>query len=70
MLGADAIKLGYRDVVLAAGMESMSQVPYILRGARQGFGYGHQTVEVIGLNGFRRVFSLTFRNRMPSWPTD
>ena len=45
MLAADAIKLGHRDIVLAGGFESMSNTPYILRGARQGYGYGHQAVE-------------------------
>ena len=40
--GAQSIMLGEAEVCLAAGTESMSQIPYILRGARQGFGTRHQ----------------------------
>lgn len=45
MLAAQHIALGTRDVMLAGGIESMSQVPYILRRFRDGAGYGHQTAE-------------------------
>ena len=38
------IMLGYRDVCVAGGMESMSNVPYLLEKARTGYGYGHQQV--------------------------
>ncbi|OON70269.1 acetyl-CoA C-acyltransferase [Hymenobacter sp. CRA2] len=41
MLGAQAIMLGHSDVVLAGGMESMSNVPYYLDKARFGAKYGH-----------------------------
>lgn len=40
--GYRAIKSGDADVVLAGGMESMSQTPFLLRGARKGFTYGNQ----------------------------
>lgn len=40
MLGAQAIACGQADVVLAGGMESMSQSPYYLPNARQGFRMG------------------------------
>ncbi len=43
MLAAQAIKAGDADVVVAGGMESMSQAPYLLKGARTGFKYGDQT---------------------------
>jgi acetyl-CoA C-acetyltransferase len=36
-LGAQAIMLGDADVVIAGGMESMSNAPYILRQARTGY---------------------------------
>src|SRR5687768_578253 len=36
MFGAQAIMLGFRDVVIAGGMESMSNVPYYLDKARTG----------------------------------
>ncbi|WP_205701568.1 acetyl-CoA C-acyltransferase [Hymenobacter rigui] len=41
MFGAQAIMLGQADVVLAGGMESMSNVPYYLDKARFGAKYGH-----------------------------
>ncbi|MCA9231113.1 MAG: thiolase family protein [Planctomycetales bacterium] len=37
-----AIALGEAKVVVAGGMESMSQAPYLLPGARQGYRMGHQ----------------------------
>ncbi len=42
MLAAQAIKAGDAEVVLAGGMESMSQAPYLLPGARTGWKYGDQ----------------------------
>lgn len=41
MLGAQAIKAGDADVVLAGGMESMSNAPYLLPKARDGYRLGH-----------------------------
>ena len=41
MYAAQAIMLGQADVVLAGGMESMSNVPYYLDKARFGAKYGH-----------------------------
>ena len=41
MYGAQAIMLGQADVVLAGGMESMSNVPYYLDKARFGAKYGN-----------------------------
>lgn len=41
MFGAQAIMLGQADVILAGGMESMSNVPYYLDKARFGAKYGH-----------------------------
>lgn len=45
MLAAQSIALGHRDIMIGGGMESMSQVPYIVRSMRTGAGYGHQTAE-------------------------
>ncbi len=42
MLGMQSIQLGESDVVVAGGMESMSNAPYIVAGARTGFRMGHQ----------------------------
>lgn len=41
MLGAQSIQLGQNEVVLAGGMESMSNIPYYLMKARTGYKYGH-----------------------------
>jgi acetyl-CoA C-acetyltransferase len=41
MFGAQSIMLGHNDVVLAGGMESMSNIPYYLLRARTGYKYGH-----------------------------
>jgi len=41
MLAAQSIRLGENDVVVAGGMESMSNVPYYLTGARFGQKLGH-----------------------------
>jgi acetyl-CoA acetyltransferase family protein len=38
--GAEQIVLGEADVVLVAGTENMSQAPFVLRGAREGWAFG------------------------------
>jgi acetyl-CoA C-acetyltransferase len=40
-LGADSIRLGRSSVVVAGGMENMSQVPFLLDRAREGYRLGH-----------------------------
>lgn len=44
MLAAQAIRAGDAELVLAGGMESMSQAPFLLTGVRQGWRYGHEQV--------------------------
>jgi acetyl-CoA C-acetyltransferase len=44
MLAAQAIKAGDSQVVVAGGMESMSNVPYIIRGHREGVKFGDRTL--------------------------
>jgi len=44
MLAAQAIKAGDGDAYLAGGFESMSQAPYLMPKARQGYRMGHQQV--------------------------
>jgi acetyl-CoA C-acetyltransferase len=44
MLAAQGIGTGDRDIVVAGGMESMSQTPYLLPRAREGFRMGHAQV--------------------------
>ncbi len=41
MLGAQAIQLGDAEVVVAGGMESMSNAPYYIEKARSGYRLGH-----------------------------
>ncbi len=45
MLAAQAIKAGDADVIVAGGMESMSNTPYSLPSARTGMRLGNQQVE-------------------------
>jgi acetyl-CoA C-acetyltransferase len=44
IMAAQAIMLGDADVVVAGGMESMSNTPYYLDKARRGYTYGHSTL--------------------------
>src|SRR5271170_8045992 len=41
-LAAQAVQLGESEIVAAGGMESMSNCPYLLKGARSGFRLGNQ----------------------------
>jgi acetyl-CoA acetyltransferase family protein len=43
--GAQMMQLGEAKTVLAGGMESMSQAPHVIRGARWGFGLGEGKME-------------------------
>jgi acetyl-CoA C-acetyltransferase len=45
MLAAQAIRAGDARLVVAGGMESMSTVPYYVRGMRGGVKFGNQTLE-------------------------
>ena len=43
-LAAQSIMLGDQDIVVAGGMENMSQAPYLLHGAREGLRMGDQSM--------------------------
>ena len=43
-LAAQAVTLGESEIVAAGGMESMSNCPYLLKGARTGFRLGNQEI--------------------------
>jgi acetyl-CoA C-acetyltransferase len=43
-LAAQAIQTGDSDIVIAGGMESMTNAPYLLPGAREGYRLGHSTI--------------------------
>ena len=45
MQAADAIKAGSADIIVAGGMESMTNTPYILPKARSGYRMGHGEVK-------------------------
>ncbi len=52
MLGAQAVALGDAEVVVAGGMESMSNSPYLLPKAREGLRMGHkQLLDSLVLDG-------------------
>ncbi|MBW6508517.1 MAG: acetyl-CoA C-acyltransferase [Desulfuromonadales bacterium] len=58
MLAADAIALGNAHIVLAGGMESMSQAPYALPKARFGQRLGNgELVDLIIFDGLRDPYS-------------
>ena len=41
----EAIRVGYVDTIVAGGTESMSNAPYLLKGARWGYRMGHGEVD-------------------------
>jgi acetyl-CoA C-acetyltransferase len=58
MLAAQAIVSGDADVVVAGGMESMSNAPYLLDRAREGYRMGNgELVDVIIRDGLRDVYN-------------
>ncbi|MBI5575680.1 MAG: acetyl-CoA C-acetyltransferase [Deltaproteobacteria bacterium] len=44
MLGAQSVATGEFEIVVAGGMESMSQAPYLLKKARGGYRLGNETI--------------------------
>lgn len=58
MIGAQSIMLGHNDVVLAGGMESMSNIPYYLMKARTGYKYGHgELLDGLQYDGLTDVYN-------------
>jgi acetyl-CoA C-acetyltransferase len=57
MLGADLIRAGSAGVVVAGGMESMSNAPYLLDRARTGYRMGHgRTLDHMILDGLEDAY--------------
>lgn len=57
MFGAQSIMLGHNDVVVAGGMESMSNIPYYMPKARWGAKYGHtQLVDGLAKDGLTDAY--------------
>jgi acetyl-CoA C-acetyltransferase len=58
MLGVQSIMLGDNDVVMAGGMENMSQAPYYLDKARTGYKYGNgQIIDGLTKDGLIDVYN-------------
>jgi acetyl-CoA C-acetyltransferase len=56
-LAAQLIRAGEFEVVVAGGMESMSQAPHLLPGARRGFKFGSaELVDAMALDGLTDAF--------------
>src|SRR6204780_3400119 len=56
-LAAQLIRAGEYDVVVAGGMESMSQAPHLLPGARQGFRFGSaELIDAMAHDGLTDAF--------------
>lgn len=58
MLGAQTIMLGQNEVVVAAGAESMSNIPYYLLKARYGYKYGNgELLDGLTYDGLTDVYN-------------
>lgn len=58
MLAAQSIALGHNDVIIAGGMESMSNVPFYLDKARTGYRLGHgQVIDGLIKDGLWDVYN-------------
>jgi acetyl-CoA C-acetyltransferase len=56
-LAAQLIRLGEFDIVVAGGMESMSQAPHLLAGSRRGFKYGNtELIDSMAHDGLTDAF--------------
>ena len=57
MLGAQSIMLGHNELVVAGGMESMSNIPYYVPNARFGYKYGRgELVDGLEKDGLFEVY--------------
>ena len=57
MLATDLLRAGSADVVVAGGMESMSNAPYLLDRARAGYRLGHgRTIDHMFLDGLEDAY--------------
>jgi acetyl-CoA C-acetyltransferase len=58
MFAAQSIMLGHQDIIVAGGFESMSNVPFYLDKARNGYRYGHgQLLDGVLKDGLTDVYS-------------
>ncbi len=60
MLAHDLLSVGSQDVVVAGGMESMSNAPYLMLKGRGGYRYGHATLfDHMALDGLEDAYEKT-----------
>jgi acetyl-CoA C-acetyltransferase len=60
MFAHDLLVTGSQDVVLAGGMESMSNAPYLMLKGRGGYRYGHATIyDHMALDGLEDAYEKT-----------
>ncbi len=58
MLAHDLLKAGSQDIVVAGGMESMSNAPYLVAKGRSGYRYGHGTLfDHMALDGLEDAYT-------------
>lgn len=58
MIGAQSIMLGQNDIVVAGGMESMSNIPYYLLKARTGYKFGNgELIDGLQFDGLTDVYN-------------
>jgi len=59
MLGAESIMLGINDIVVAGGMESMSNAPFYMSKARFGYRYGNaEIIDAIVRDGLQDPYNM------------
>lgn len=55
--GAQSVMLGMNDIVIAGGMENMSQIPYYIPNARWGYKYGNaELIDGLAKDGLTDVY--------------
>ncbi|HLT08322.1 MAG TPA: acetyl-CoA C-acyltransferase [Cyclobacteriaceae bacterium] len=58
MIAAQTIMTGQQDVIVAGGMESMSNVPYYIPQARFGYKYGHaELIDGLAKDGLQEAYN-------------
>ncbi|SOE19852.1 acetyl-CoA C-acetyltransferase [Spirosomataceae bacterium TFI 002] len=59
MFAAQSIQLGQNHVVIAGGMENMTRIPFYLDKARNGYGYGNDTlIDGLYRDGLQDAYAL------------
>jgi acetyl-CoA C-acetyltransferase len=65
MMACDALKAGSQDVIVAGGMESMTNAPYLLPKARGGYRLGHgQLIDHMFFDGLEDHYGAETKGRL------